>query len=275
MDKKSTDTSASMSVINHLGEVRKRLLCCFAFGFLIFVACSYVSKELFYFLTIPLYKALHQPANIVFGKPEEALTVFLKTAFIASLFISSPFFAYQIWAFIKPALGWRVKSIGRLFVWLSFILFIIGGLFCYFFVLPPTYKFLLRITQESSGLFDRLLPGLNRLTLSPQIRMDEYFDFTLGMLVLFGGVFELPLVLSILCKIGVTSPIKLWRMNRYMLLLFAFIGAIATPGDIIVSQLLMTGVLMVLYNISLVVVFMTNNRKNAPASLLTINTEGN
>lgn len=249
-----------MPVLAHLAEIRKRLIWCFVVGFVVFLLCSYFSKELFYLLALPLNRALHQQVTIVFGKPEEAFMVFVKTAFVSALFISSPFFAHQIWLFVKPALAPKGKTIGTLFVVLSFVLFILGGTFCYLLILPPTYKFLLHITQESSGFFDRLLFG--QLILLPQLRMDEYFDFTLGSLVLFGIVFELPLVLSILCKLGITSPQKLWKMNTYALLAFAFVGAIATPGDIIISQLAMTGALMLLYNLSLLVVYLTTPKKD-------------
>lgn len=251
-----------MPVLAHLAEIRKRLIWCFVIGFVVFLLCSYFSKELFYLLTLPLSRALHKQVTIVFGKPEEAFMVFLKTAFVSALFISSPFFAYQIWLFVKPALAPKGKTIGTLFVVLSFVLFILGGTFCYLLILPPTYKFLLHITQESSGIFDRLLSGFSQLILAPQLRMDEYFDFTLGSLVLFGIVFELPLVLSILCKLGITSPQKLWKMNRYALIVFAFVGAIATPGDIIISQLAMTGALMLLYNLSLLVVYLITPKKD-------------
>jgi sec-independent protein translocase protein TatC len=93
------------------------------------------------------------------------------------------------------------------------------------------------------------------------ISMDEYFGLTLMLLLVFGAVFELPLVLSVLSLLGVVSAGSLWRFNRYAVILFAIAGAVLTPGDLVVGQLMMTGSLTVLYNLSIIIAWLVQRRR--------------
>jgi Sec-independent protein secretion pathway component TatC len=99
------------------------------------------------------------------------------------------------------------------------------------------------------------------LRIEPNISMDEYYGLTLMLLLVFGVVFELPLVLAVLAMLGIVSAGSLWRWNRYAILVFAIGGAILTPGDLVVGQLAMTGSLTVLYNLSIVIAWLVQRKR--------------
>ncbi len=262
-----------MPFLDHIGELRQRLRNSVLAIAVAAAGCYIFRGLLFRILARPLMaaflkaKAAGVVGQIIFTSPVEAFLVLLKTALVAAIFVASPVIFHQLWAFIAPGLYPQEKRWALPFVLIAVVLFVGGGLFCYHFVLPAGYEFFLTAAKDAtSKLADEIGPNIqiqDALSIKPMISMDEYFGLTLMLLLVFGVVFELPLVLSVLAMLGVVSAGSLWRWNRYAIVLFAIAGAILTPGDLVIGQLAMTGSLTVLYNLSIVVAWFLQKKRSA------------
>jgi sec-independent protein translocase protein TatC len=221
--------------IEHLEELRKRLiisLIAVGIGFVI----SYIfSKEIFHLLMIPLIKALPPRASMIFTNLPEAFFTYLKVALLAGIFVASPVVLYQIWLFVAPALYSHEKKYAIPFVIFSTILFVGGASFGYFIVFPFGFKFFMGFATD---------------LIQPAPKLKEYLSFCSMLLLTFGLVFELPLFIFFLSKLGVVNARMLSRNRRYVILGVFTIAAILTPPDI-VTQLMMAGPLLVLYEVSI------------------------
>ncbi|MEO6953724.1 MAG: twin-arginine translocase subunit TatC [Polyangia bacterium] len=219
--------------------------------------------------------------EMVFTSPLEAFMVLFKLAMLAGVFLASPFVFRELWRFISPGLYERERRWGLGFIIASVLLFFGGAMFAYMYVLPASYKYFLGYAGESMSMIKGVLGQhvdiklSEAFTIRPMITMDEYFGLTSMLLLVFGLVFELPLLLSILAVLGIVSAGTLWRFNRYAILLFAIAGAVLTPGDLVVGQLAMTVSLTVLYNISiLIALFVGKRRAREEAALAVASNDG-
>jgi sec-independent protein translocase protein TatC len=231
-----TDTQDKIPFTAHLEELRKRLITCFVavgIGF----ALSYGFKEkLFQILTQPLISVMKQGETLIYTGLPEAFFTFLKVSFLAGLMVASPVIIYQFWMFVAPGLYDREKRLMIPIVLLSSIFFVGGALFGYFIVFPFGFQFFLGFATE---------------TIRPMPSMKEYLSFSAKLLLAFGLVFELPLVLTFLARLGIVSVSFLKKNRKYALLLFFVGAAILTPPDV-VTQIMMALPLMLLYEISIV-----------------------
>ncbi|MFZ7124839.1 MAG: twin-arginine translocase subunit TatC [Desulfobacterales bacterium] len=220
----------------HLEELRKRLIVCFiavGVGF----AASYGFKEhLFQILVHPLVKVMGEGDTLIFTGLPEAFFTYLKVSFLAGIMIASPVILYQFWMFVAPGLYQKEKKLLLPIVFLSTIFFVGGSLFGYFIVFPYGFQFFLSFSTDTI----RAMPS-----------MKEYLGFAAKLLLAFGLVFELPLVLTFLARLGVVSVPFLKKNRKYALLLFFTGAAIITPPDV-VTQIMMAIPLMILYEISII-----------------------
>jgi len=263
-----------MPFLEHLQELRTTLRNS-AIAIIITTAIAFVFKsELWALLASPLVDAwiaaqsavsARKPEMITTG-PTEHFMVYMKLSFVVGLLVASPIIFRELWRFISPGLYPRERRWGLFFVVSSVVLFVGGAAFAYKFVLAPAYKFFLSYAADNMGMFH--LPGTGvdvklsqPFDIRPMISMDAYFDLTVTLILVFGLVFELPLVLSILAMLGIVSAKMLWKFNRYAILIFAILGAILTPGDVVVGQLAMAGALTVLYNLSIVVALIVGKKR--------------
>ena len=221
----------SMPLSGHLTELRYRILIILGTIVGIFLGTYYFSAEL---LTLAQRPIAGQ--NLVFLSPTEAFFAHLKISIYAALFIGLPVTLLHIWKFCAPGLISRERRYAIVFVVCSSFLFILGALFCYFLILPYGLSFLLSFATE---------------TISPQISIGFYISFIFKLIFVFGIVFEVPLVILILVQAGIVTPDFL-TSNRSYIYVGAFVLAAAlTPPDVI-TQVLMAGPLIVLYEISIV-----------------------
>lgn len=220
----------------HLEELRDRLIKSFiavAIGF----ALSYFFKEkLFDILVKPLIDVMDQGETLVYTGLPEAFFTFLKVSFLSGLIVASPVLIYQFWMFVAPGLYSKEKKLFLPIVFLSSFFFVGGSLFGYFVVFPYGFEFFLGFATE---------------TIRPLPSMKEYLSFSSKLLLAFGLVFELPLVLTFMAKLGIVSVDFLKKNRKYALLLFFVGAAIITPPDV-VTQIMMAIPLMVLYEISII-----------------------
>lgn len=255
-----------MPFLQHLGELRDRLVKAvlwFAVGFLV---CWYFADDIFAWLREPLFNIWMQhtgpsiPKELDWGPPRLIYTgltqpfwVNMSVGLWAGLFASSPFIFYQLWKFIAPGLYKRERRIGVSFALTSGILFASGALFCFYLALPRLYNFLL---------------SYNTRDLQSLPNIQEYLDLTRDSMLAFGLVFEMPLLIYFLALVGMVTHRGLLRFSRWFVVLAFVIGAVLTPGPDVVSQFLMAVPMIGLYFLSIVPAWwVTAKRERADAEL--------
>ena len=221
---------------SHLEELRKRLITGFIAIGVGFVVSFGFKERLFDILVQPLIKVMKDGETLIYTGLPEAFFTYLKVSFLTGLIVASPILLYQFWMFVAPGLYKKERSMMVPIVILSSFFFIGGALFGYFVVFPWGFKFFLGFATD---------------TIRPLPAMKEYFGFSAKLLLAFGLVFELPLVLTFMAKLGIVSVDFLKKNRKYALLLFFAGAAILTPPDVI-TQVLMALPLMVLYEISII-----------------------
>lgn len=233
-------------LLDHLIELRRRLLWCLAALGLAFAICYYFARPIFGFLAQPLLKSNQ---NLVYTNIFEAFFVDLKVAFFAALMIAFPVIGNQIWRFVAPGLYAREKKAFLPFLMLTPILFIGGGALAYYFAVPIALHFLLSYQGNIAGVQLTALPGIG-----------NYLDFVTRFIFGFGVAFLLPVLLMLLERAGLVTRGQLRRGRRYAIVGAFAIAAVLTPPDV-VSQLLLAVPLWALYEISLVAIWFTERRR--------------
>src|SRR6266480_312678 len=223
-----------MPFMEHLGELRTRIMR--SLFWLLGGTCLalFRAEQITDYLARPVTKLGYK---LVFTSPAEALWVQMKVGLIVGVFIAAPGILWQVWAFIAPGLHTHEKKYALPFVLVGSLLFIGGGAFSLFVVTPYALQFLLSYAR----------PGLQ-----PMITLQNLTDFLLKFTLAFGAVFELPLALTILARLGVVNA-KMLAKNRKYAILGAFIaGAVLTPTPDAFNQTLMAGPLVLLYEVGII-----------------------
>ena len=224
-----------LPLTSHLQELRKRLILSFVAVGAGFALCYAFAEKIFDVLSAPLLEKMPAGGSLIFTSVAEAFFTYMKVAFIAGLILASPFVLYQIWAFVAPGLYRHEKRYAVPFVLAGSFFFALGIFFAYYVALPVGFKFLLGFATD----FIKPLPS-----------MKEYLSFSIKFLLAFGLVFEFPVVLVLLARIGVIDAKTLARQRKYAILLIFIFAAVLTPPDII-SQVLVAIPLMGLYELSI------------------------
>ncbi len=254
MEKITNDNNnhEKMTFTEHLEELRYRLIRILIAVAIGFVISYFFSKQIFYFVSLPLLEVLPKENNLIFTALPEAFFTYLKISFFTGIIVASPYIFYQIWKFVSPGLYPHEKKYVAPFVIISTIFFVTGILFAYFVVFPYGFKFFLSFQNE----YIKALPT-----------MKQYLSFTLKLLFAFGVIFELPVFMYFLAKIGVVNSILLTKNRRYVLVLIFVVAAILTPPDVF-TQFLMAVPLILLYEISIFVVkYVEKRRKKNESSV--------
>ncbi len=234
----------------HLQELRKRLILSFVAIGGGFILCYAFADSIFNILASPLIRVMPKGGSLVFTSVAEAFFTYMKVAFIAAVVLVSPFVLYQVWAFVAPGLYQKEKKYVVPFVLGGSLFFAMGVLFGYFVAIPVGFKFLLGYATD----FIKPLPS-----------MKEYLTFSIKFLLAFGLVFEFPVVLVFLARIGVIDAKTLARQRKYAILLIFVFAVIITPPDLI-SQVLMALPLIGLYELSIILSRIFGKKKEVPAS---------
>ncbi|MCP4653745.1 MAG: twin-arginine translocase subunit TatC [Candidatus Omnitrophica bacterium] len=219
----------NLSFLTHFQELRLRVI--------ISLACVASACAGMYFFSPSILDNFIKPAgNLVFIHPGEAFWANVALAFWAGLAVSLPVIFFQIWKFISSALRSSEKKYVLLFGVMSLLLFIGGGLLGYFLILPISIKFLFAFGSDS---------------LVPMISVGNYIGFAGGLIFIFGSVFQLPLIIVFLTKISLIKPKTLSDRRREVVLVIFITAAFFTPPDVI-TQMLMAGPLLILYEVSII-----------------------
>lgn len=264
---------ARMPLLEHLRELRTRLrnaLIALIGGFLVAFAFK---QELFVLLSRPLLQAWDKrvevdphlgEATFYFNNLIEPFWTYFAISLWGGIFVASPFIFHQLWKFIAPGLYATERRYGISFVAVSVVFFVGGAAFCYAFILPVVFDFLLGYATENLSEMSRGM-GLNyqladATALQPLLSMQEYLGLSRKLLIAFGISFELPLVIFFLSLTGAVTHRGLWKFNRWAMVL-AFLGSAAlTPPDIY-SQAFLAGPLIILYNLSIIVAYVITRRR--------------
>ncbi|MBW2192647.1 MAG: twin-arginine translocase subunit TatC [Deltaproteobacteria bacterium] len=220
---------------SHLEELRERLIKCFIAIGIGFVVSYGFKEKLFQILMHPLVSVMQTGETLIFTSLPEAFFTYLKVAFLAGVILAAPVIIYQFWIFVAPGLYEKERGLLVPIVFLSTFFFVGGALFGYLVVFPFGFKFFLGFATD---------------VIKPFPSMREYLSFSSKLLLAFGLVFELPLVITFLARLGIVNVPFLKKNRKYAVLLFFVGAAIITPPDV-VTQIMMALPLMVLYEISI------------------------
>lgn len=230
------------TLFEHLADLRQRLVRAAIGVVAISLAAFAVSEELIHLLRLPLEAALENvsggTAQFVVIAPAEYFIAQLKAAFVAGIFLSSPWSLYQLWKFISPGLYQHEQRWAVAFVWAGAFFFCAGAVFAYLLVFPGMFRFFLSATVDADVA----------MTLS----IAEHLSFSLKLLLAFGVVFEAPVIVFILSMAGIVDPRSLTKYRAYVLVAGFILGAILTPPDIL-SQTLLALPLVVLFELGVFV----------------------
>lgn len=237
-------------LLDHLIELRSRLLKSVIALFLGFVVCFTFSEQLFAILVHPLKEAFGAGGGkLVYTKLYEAFFVQVKVALFGAFFLTFPIIANQLWAFVAPGLYAKEKKALLPFLLATPLLFIAGASLAYFVVMPTAFHFFLQFQGTSSGLPIEALPST-----------DAYLGLVMQFILAFGISFLLPVLLMLLNRAGIVSRAQLKGLRRYMIVVAFVIAAIFTPPDV-VSQLMLALPLVLLYELTLVAIWFTDRKQ--------------
>lgn len=233
--KEEAPAAKAMTLMDHLGELRTRLVRSAIAVALAFAACYGVADLIFGELMRPLLKALPPNSKLIFTALPEAFFVYLQVGFVTAIFLASPYLFYQIWGFISPGLYDEEKKHAIPLALFSAFFFLLGAAFCYFVVFPFSFTFFMGFATDD---------------IIPMPSLSEYLGFALKMLIAFGLIFEMPLFTFFLARMGLVTAQGMRRVRRYAVLVIFIVAAILTPPDVM-SQMLMAIPMLLLYECSI------------------------
>ncbi len=250
---KIVEKMSAMSFLEHLEELRKRIIWSILSVGVAFLVCWNYAEKIYGYMQAPIMKALehnHLEQRLVYLNPTEPFNMYMKIGLIAALFVASPFVLYQLWSFVAPGLYKHEKKYVMPFMVLSVGLFLGGGFFGYKIVYPAALDFLINYGKQ----------------FQPMITIGEYTDLFLTIIIGLGVVFEMPILVFFLALIGIVSPSFMWNNFRYSILIIFIIAAILTPTTDIMNMCIFAAPMIALYLISIGVAWLVHPRRRRKKS---------
>jgi len=210
---------ARMSLMEHLEELRKRIVWSVLAIGIAFIPCWAYYREIYKFLVAPLMRVTPPGFKLSYLAITDPFIMYFKMAALVAVFISAPFLLYQLWAFISPGLYSRERKLAGPFVFFTSLFFLCGGAFGYYVAFPMGAGFLLGIGKDLNAV----------------ITVDKYFGFLMTIILGLGLMFELPILIMLLALVGVITPRFLMRFWRHAVVIIFIVAAIITPTPDVVN----------------------------------------
>jgi sec-independent protein translocase protein TatC len=245
------DDGSRMSFLEHLDELRKRLIRC-VIGMVVGVVIAFIFiNRIFAFVLVPLQQRLPDGQKFITTEGPEYFMLYMKVGLLGGLFIAMPFILWQLWLFIAPGLYSHEKRFAIPFVLFASIFFFLGSAFAHYVAFPWTWDFFIDFSESDF------------VTFMPKIGP----TFALYVKVLLGSglIFQMPTLVFFLARMGVVTARFLVRNTKYAILIIFIVAAVISPGTDVVSQALMAGPMLALYGISILIAWIVAPRKKTAA----------
>ena len=254
MKKKMSHDDKDTGFVSHLTELRKRLIHSFIFLIIFFIICYFFAEYLYGFLVEPYAQAVREDGSnrrLIFTALQETFLTYLKVSFFTAFFVTCPFILMQIWKFIAPGLYKHEKTAILPYLVLTPVLFLLGGMLVYYLIMPLAIKFFLSF--ETTGIS-------TNLPIQLEAKVNEYLSLVMKLIFAFGISFQLPVILSLLARVGIVNSNFLKERRKYFIVIIFAAAALLTPPDPI-TQIGLAVPLLILYELSIFSVKIIENKK--------------
>ena len=254
MKKKMSHDDKDTGFVSHLSELRKRLIHSFIFLIIFFIICYFFAEYLYGFLVEPYAQAVKEDGTnrrLIFTALQETFLTYLKVSFFTAFFVTCPFILMQIWKFIAPGLYKHEKTAILPYLVLTPVLFLLGGMLVYYLIMPLAIKFFLSF--ETTGIS-------TNLPIQLEAKVNEYLSLVMKLIFAFGISFQLPVILSLLARVGIVNSNFLKERRKYFIVIIFAAAALLTPPDPI-TQIGLAVPLLILYELSIFSVKIIENKK--------------
>jgi sec-independent protein translocase protein TatC len=256
-DEESESSQGKMSFLEHLDELRRRLIySVISLVVGIVIACFFLGEGswrgpilpqgLYNFVMVPMQEALGPNAKMIFTEPTEGMMLYIRIALIAGLLIAIPAIMTQVWLFVAPGLYANEKRLALPFVLMGSVFFVAGAAFAHKVVFPLTWRFFGSFANEYVDFMPRIEPA---------------FSLYMKLVLIFGAIFQMPTLVLFLAKMGVITARFLIRNMKYAILIIFIVGAVLSPGGDPMGQVLMAAPMFILYCISIVLAWIFGKKR--------------
>ena len=251
----SDDKVNQSSFVEHLTELRSRLIKSFVYLFIFFIVCYVFAESIYSFLVQPYAEAVKDDQvnrRLIFTALQETFITYIKVAFFTAIFVTSPIILIQIWKFIAPGLYKNEKRALLPYLIATPTLFLLGGMLVYYLVMPLAIKFFLSFETSAQ---------INSLPIQLEAKVNEYLSLIMRLIFAFGISFQLPVLLSLLARVGFIDSEYLKKRRKYVIVIIFAVAAVLTPPDPI-TQIGLGIPLLILYELSILSVSLIEKKKN-------------
>lgn len=248
-DDDDDDAAGKMGFLEHLDELRKRIIWAISAVFVGFLIAFLFIQPLFDFIMKPLQATLPAGGRLIYTEPSEAFVLYIKIAAIGGLLLATPAVFAQVWLFVAPGLYQHEKKMAIPFVVLSSLFFVAGAAFSHYVVFPMTWRFFVGFSNDYLSFMPRIAPA---------------FSMYLKLLIGMGLVFQMPTLVLFLARMGVITARWMLRHFKYAVLAIFIISAVVTPGGDPMSQTAMAAPMVLLYLLSILLAWMFGKKKRTP-----------
>ena len=235
-DDDSESEQGKMSFLDHLDELRRRIIYAVIALVVGVTIAAFFMTELYNFVMVPMQEALGPGKQMIYTEPTEGLMLYFKIILIAGILIATPAIMTQVWLFVAPGLYTHEKKLAIPFVLMATVFFVAGSAFAHYVVFPLTWKFFGSFANEQVEFLPRIEPA---------------FDLYMKLVLIFGAIFQMPTLVLFLARMGVVTARFLIRNMKYAILIIFIIGAVLSPGTDPTGQVLMAVPMLILYGISI------------------------